>query len=78
MNKEIKECSPRSVTINSPRNFLPSFTGQEEFFKQFDSSSLTLELIDFFQKAPIGLHWLSHTGLILWANGKKMRNLCFY
>eukprot|EP00596_Hydrurales_sp_CCMP1899_P005116 CAMPEP_0119041318 /NCGR_PEP_ID=MMETSP1177-20130426/11544_1 /TAXON_ID=2985 /ORGANISM="Ochromonas sp, Strain CCMP1899" /LENGTH=771 /DNA_ID=CAMNT_0007007269 /DNA_START=1030 /DNA_END=3345 /DNA_ORIENTATION=- len=72
---EIKPCSPRSVTINSPRNFLSSFTCQEEFFKQFDSSSLTLELIDFFQKAPIGLHWLSHTGLILWANDEELRTL---
>ena len=35
----------------------------------FDSSeSMTSELIDFFENAPIALHWLSVTGHILWAN----------
>jgi hypothetical protein len=57
------------VTDNEQKN-LSSFTGRNDFFKEFSSQSLTLELVDFFQKAPIALHWLSSTGLILWANGK--------
>jgi PAS domain-containing protein len=33
------------------------------------------ELIDYFQKAPIALHWLSGTGQILWANDFEMKML---
>lgn len=32
------------------------------------SSSETEELKDFFNKAPIALHWLSSNGKVLWAN----------
>lgn len=30
------------------------------------------EFVDFFQKAPIALHWLSGTGHILWANDTEL------
>jgi len=38
-------------------------------------SDMTSELIDFFQKAPIALHWLSGTGTILWANDTELDSL---
>ena len=31
------------------------------------------ELIDFFQNAPIALHWLSGTGHVMWANQARRR-----
>ena len=33
------------------------------------------ELLDFFQNAPIALHWLSGTGHILWANRAELESL---
>lgn len=33
------------------------------------------ELIDFFQNAPIAMHWLSDQGIILWANQTEMNVL---
>jgi len=33
------------------------------------------ELIDFFQNAPIALHWLSGQGIVLWANKTEMNVL---
>eukprot|EP01035_Chromulina_nebulosa_P028220 gene28220-37225_t len=33
------------------------------------------EFIDFFQKAPIALHWLSGTGHILWANDVELETM---
>jgi len=33
------------------------------------------ELVDFFVNAPIALHWLSGTGLIVWANKKELDTL---
>ena len=30
------------------------------------------ELVDFFQNAPIALHWLSGTGHVLWANQTEL------
>lgn len=33
------------------------------------------ELLDFFQNAPIALHWLSGTGHILWANNVELESL---
>lgn len=33
------------------------------------------ELKDFFNKAPIALHWLSSTGKILWANDTELKTL---
>ena len=38
-------------------------------------SDMTSELIDFFQKAPIALHWLSGTGTVLWANDTELESL---
>lgn len=35
------------------------------------------ELIDFFQHAPIALHWLSGTGVIMWANDTELQSLGF-
>jgi hypothetical protein len=32
-----------------------------------------LELIDFFQNAPIAMHWLSGEGKVLWANQTELR-----
>ena len=31
------------------------------------------EFIDFFDNAPIALHWLSGEGIVLWANKTEMR-----
>ena len=33
---------------------------------------MTSDLIDFFQNAPLPLHWLSSTGHILWANKEEL------
>ena len=33
------------------------------------------ELLDFFQNAPIALHWLSDKGIILWANNTELQTL---
>ena len=30
------------------------------------------EFVDFFENAPIALHWLSDTGHVLWANKTEM------
>ena len=30
------------------------------------------ELVDFFQNAPIALHWLSGEGIVLWANQREL------
>ncbi|CAM9683355.1 unnamed protein product [Ectocarpus sp. 6 AP-2014] len=39
------------------------------------ASSEAEELKDFFNKAPIALHWLSATGKILWANDRELEVL---
>ena len=33
------------------------------------------ELVDFFQNAPIALHWLSGAGVIIWANDSELQSL---
>jgi PAS domain S-box-containing protein len=33
------------------------------------------ELIDFFQKSPVGLHWVDASGTILWANREELEML---
>lgn len=33
------------------------------------------ELLDFFQSAPIALHWLSDKGIIIWANNTELETL---
>lgn len=33
------------------------------------------ELLDFFQNAPIAMHWLSKDGIIMWANNTELRVL---
>ena len=33
---------------------------------------LQTEFVDFFDNAPIALHWLSDTGHVLWANKTEM------
>lgn len=43
--------------------------------KNHPFDDMTRELIDFFQHAPIALHWLSGTGTILWANETELRSL---
>jgi PAS domain S-box-containing protein len=43
--------------------------------KSAEISDRESELIDFFQKAPISLHWLSGTGDVIWANETEMNSL---
>ena len=38
-------------------------------------NNYTEELLDFFQNAPIALHWLSGTGHVLWANNAELESL---
>ena len=38
-------------------------------------SSRDLELIDFFQNAPIAMHWLNGNGTVLWANQTELNVL---
>lgn len=40
-----------------------------------ESSSEAEELKDFFNKAPIALHWLSDSGRVLWANDRELEVL---
>jgi hypothetical protein len=47
-----------------------SVDGEEKVFK-----FSTNEFVDFFQKAPMALHWLSGTGHVLWANDVEMEQL---
>lgn len=58
-------------------------------YLQFNSATLTmislslmicyrardLELIDFFQNAPIAMHWLNGNGTVLWANQTELNVL---
>jgi hypothetical protein len=44
--------------------------GEEKRFQVTNS-----EFVDFFQKAPIALHWLSGTGHVLWANDTEIESL---
>ena len=37
--------------------------------------SRDLELIDFFQNAPIAMHWLNGNGTVLWANQTELNVL---
>jgi PAS domain S-box-containing protein len=50
--------------------FLPSVDMKLQSNEPF--ADMTSELIDFFQNAPIALHWLSDAGVILWANNFEM------
>jgi hypothetical protein len=38
-----------------------------------DADGSRLYAVDFFQNAPIALHWLSGTGHVLWANQTESR-----
>jgi PAS domain-containing protein len=40
-----------------------------------DQRGKDAELIDFFQNAPIALHWLSGTGKVIWANQTELNVL---
>jgi PAS domain S-box-containing protein len=54
-----------------------SFGCVPSFQKELQDRDQTMvdELVDFFQNAPISLHWLSSTGLILWANDTELISL---
>lgn len=43
--------------------------------ENFEDEYMESELLDFFQRAPLGLHWLSGTGHILWANDTELEVL---
>jgi hypothetical protein len=58
------------------------FSQEREFFKTCVTVFLfppelhqDEELVDFFQNAPIALHWLSGTGIVLWANETELNVL---
>jgi hypothetical protein len=36
---------------------------------------IVVEMMDFFENAPIALHWLSGTGHVLWANKYELESL---
>jgi PAS domain-containing protein len=40
-----------------------------------EQMDFSLELLDFFENAPIALHWLSGTGHVLWANKYELESL---
>ena len=40
--------------------------------QEIEQHSKDAELIDFFQNAPIALHWLSGEGIVLWANQTEL------
>lgn len=48
-----------------------SQTGDGQIDQKYDNA----EFIDFFQNAPIALHWLSGTGHIIWANNTELNAL---
>ena len=58
VNAEKRE---REVLISPPK---PPFDS--------DRPCLQTEFVDFFDNAPIALHWLSDTGHVLWANKTEM------
>lgn len=52
------------------------FSGHKrETGKGVEENANEAELYDFFQNAPIALHWLGGTGNILWANQKELDTL---
>ena len=62
----VKDASDTSSACN-----LPNSSSHHPY------DDMVLELIDFFQHAPIALHWLSGTGVILWANDTELKSLGF-
>jgi hypothetical protein len=61
-DKELEDCAISEVKY--------AVEGQDMSFKVTNK-----EFIDFFQKAPIALHWLSGTGHVLWANDHELESL---
>ena len=63
----------RQPTVSVSPSLSPAkrrFSSDEALFDSVES--MTSDLIDFFQNAPIALHWLSSTGHILWANKMEL------
>lgn len=56
----------------SPNTIFPSFIPLSHLYI---SSARDAELIDFFQNAPIAMHWLNGDGTVLWANQTEMNVL---
>ena len=57
----------RLPSSTSPLPLLPT--------KNNEHSARDAELIDFFQNAPIAMHWLNGEGLVLWANQTELNVL---
>ncbi len=45
------------------------------WFMKSPDSFICQELLDFLNKAPIAMHWLSATGHVLWANETELNVL---
>ena len=58
------------AVMNSTASSSPVAYAIDDKVVQFES-----ELIDFFQNAPIALHWLNGSGIIVWANKKELDTL---
>jgi len=54
-----------------PEDYLILF-GNPVSEKDVEERHKDAELIDFFQNAPIALHWLSGEGIVLWANQTEL------
>mmetsp|Transcript_60951 Transcript_60951/g.143523 ORF Transcript_60951/g.143523 Transcript_60951/m.143523 type:complete len:933 (-) Transcript_60951:410-3208(-) len=65
LDENTVSCTARLEKIRSEK--------QEEEKK--DSAPSERELLDFLNKAPIAMHWLSGTGHVLWANETEMNTL---
>ncbi len=57
----------RLPSSTSPLPLLPT--------KNNEHSARDAELIDFFQNAPIAMHWLNGEGIVLWANQTELNVL---
>ena len=52
-----------------------SFNSENSMSEIGDGSYSASDFIDYFQKAPIALHWLSGTGKVIWANEIELKTL---
>eukprot|EP00542_Grammatophora_oceanica_P010520 CAMPEP_0194034012 /NCGR_PEP_ID=MMETSP0009_2-20130614/6443_1 /TAXON_ID=210454 /ORGANISM="Grammatophora oceanica, Strain CCMP 410" /LENGTH=727 /DNA_ID=CAMNT_0038674747 /DNA_START=96 /DNA_END=2279 /DNA_ORIENTATION=+ len=62
--------SVRDGTLNQGTTFL--LMGDPVSEQDSEQRAKDAELVDFFQNAPIALHWLSGEGIVLWANKTEM------
>ena len=73
---------PNSFPVRAEFDFVFSFAFTDERFnltmvpaRQTAPNREASELRDFFNKAPIALHWLSGEGKVLWANDRELEVL---